>query len=177
MHKDASRSDKLVRELGNAPRALAIDKLKKLEIVPEVPEKEGTVIGIVTEDRGIVCVDEKAIKQLAWPAIQRHVDQHIPAYPNFKIVAINFNLFRNGLLQLVFSLASEQDPMLQKVYVWPQVHDNLIIMKPRVTAYSCSVTSCPNRCIITGCTYRTDIWCQCSTSSEHGENKGCTLSR
>jgi hypothetical protein len=66
LYKDASRSDKLVRELDNVPRAFTVGKLKKLEIVPEVPEKEGTAISIVTEDRSIVSMWSSNFHDSTW---------------------------------------------------------------------------------------------------------------
>ena len=96
LHKDAFRSDPLVHELDNLPRAFAIGKLKKLEIVPEISEQVGTVAGIMTEDRGIVCIDEEVIKQLSRPVMQQHVEQSMSAYRDFQIVATDFLLFKEG---------------------------------------------------------------------------------
>jgi hypothetical protein len=176
LHKDASRSDKLVHELDNVPRAFAIGKLKKLDMVPEVPEKGGTVIGIVTEDRGIVCMNEDVIKQLSRPFIQQHVDQYMPAYRYFQIAATDFLLFKEGVLLLAFSIVSEQDAKPRKIYIALKMQETHIILPRQAPTYSCSATSCPSNCRVAGRGIPPDheVWCQCQ-SSGYGENSGCEM--
>jgi hypothetical protein len=44
LQKNDSESAGLLQELDNVPRVFAIDKLEKLEVVPETSGQEGTVI-------------------------------------------------------------------------------------------------------------------------------------
>jgi hypothetical protein len=157
------------------PREFAIDKLKKLEIVPEISEQEGTVIGMVKEDRSIVCVDEDVIKQLSRPFIQKHVDQYLPAYRDFKIAVVDLNLFKEGMLLVAFSVVSEQEEIPQKVYVVPKIQGPYIIFPRQAPSYSCSATSCPSNCQFTiDVRNPKDIWCQCK-SSGYDKNDGCDM--
>lgn len=177
LQENASKSNRLLQELDNVPRAFAIGKLKKLEIIPEVPEKEGTVIGIVTEDRGIVCMNEDVIKQLSRPILQQHVDQYMPAYRDFQIAATDFLLFKDGVLLLAFAIVSEQDAKPRKIYIALKMQETRIILPRQApTTYSCSATSCPSHCRVAGrgIPPNHEVWCQCQ-SSGYGKNAGCKM--
>lgn len=155
LQKDTSRSDGLLQELDNVPRVFAIDKLEKLEVVPEISEQEGTVVGIVTKDRGIACVDEAVLNKILCPLIEAHIPKVVRNIPeialrgkDFSIQSSSFQLSPRGdlLLAVSFVIAGE----IRHTGYLPLVLSNsvtddgrrYVVMPPNTSLGSCISQSC-----------------------------------
>ena len=174
-NKDKTKPISFKDRLDNVARVFSIDKLDKVHELPTVPEGK-QVIGVVTEDRSIESVSQEVIYHIAKPLIKRHVDKYMPAYSNFSIDKIDFILFKGGELLLALAIVSDSDSTPRQVYVKPVIEGHCILIPRQAPTYTCSVTSCPSSCKITG-TYDPDtrefqIWCQCQ-SSGYDKDEGC----
>ena len=177
LHKDTSRSNKLVHELDNVPRAFAIDKLKKLDIVPEVPEKEGTVIGIVTEDRGIVCIDEVVLNKILYPLVTEHMERTMPKHRDFVLGRSKLLLSRRGVMALAVDFAVDNETYTgylptvlstSSKATWPQC----VLLPPGHSLGRCVKER--NECQEGSCWYFPGDGCLC-VEPGNKYNSGCML--
>lgn len=155
LQENASKSNRLLQELDNVPRVFAVDKLEKLRMVPKISEQEGTVVGMVTADKSIVCVDEAVLNKILCPLIAAHIPKvvrHIPEITlrgrDFSIQSSSFQLSPRGdlLLAVDFIIAGEirHTGYLPLVLSNSVTNDgqNHIIMPPNHSLGSCISQRC-----------------------------------
>ena len=179
LQEDASKSNRLLQELDNVPRVFAVDKLEKLKMVPKISEQEGTVVGIVTEDRSIVCVDEAVLNKILCPLIAAHIPKvvrYIPEIPlsreDFSIQSSSFQLSPRGdlLLAVDFVIAGE----IRHTGYLPLVLSNsvtddgkyYVVMPPNHSLGSCISQRCEGEEGTFGiCQFNSTTGCLCHRNS------------
>ncbi|MHA7877525.1 MAG: hypothetical protein ACX93T_01210 [Bacteroidota bacterium] len=174
-HQNDTGPAALKEMLNNVPRIFEIDQLCKLQGIPEVPEREGQVIGMILKDRHIVCVDEALLKNILHPLITEHVEKTMSGHANFEIGHSRLLLSRNGEMTLAVDfVVGDQThtgylPTLlnnASEATWPQY----ILLPPLQSLFRCvkSGNTCPSH---GSCIWIPNVGCECIAANHNGD--GC----
>ena len=140
--KNATEPAALAYQLDNVAREFPISELEHVATVPKLPEAEGKVIGIITQDQRIESVDELTLSKILHPFITEHLAKTTPKYKSFEIGHSRFLLSHAGSMLLVVDFTVDNSVHTGYLEVALNTHAKHTWPKTIFLPHECPVWKC-----------------------------------